>query len=228
MALERTTQYPFDLARLVAAHLEKTLGGTPDESVLVRLFEVLYFASLRTDEGRQTLCTVNFVGAAVAGGRRSAPGLANRWIAFPFASPLPLDIRTITKLARAADPEVASLNVFADDDGELHIWGMVDQEPRQGDQLVLAAGSDVQRPGLFQATISGSGRIGVYRNGTLLGSLAQDCSSKRTMTCSGPGPCIRCWRTTCASTSANSTRNWPPSAGRRIRRGWSGNCCCAG
>ena len=69
MTLERTTQYPFDLARLVAAHLEKTLGGTPDESVLVRLFEVLYFASLRTDEGRQTLCTVNFVGAeSPAGG----------------------------------------------------------------------------------------------------------------------------------------------------------------
>ncbi|MCU0874515.1 MAG: hypothetical protein MUE50_19440 [Pirellulaceae bacterium] len=174
MALERTTQYPFDLARLVAAHLEQTLGGAPDESVLVRLFEVLYFASLRTDEGRQTLCTVNFVEAQSPTGGDPPPGCANRWIAFPFASPLPLDLRTLTKLARAADPEVASLNVFADDDGELHIWGLVDQEPRHGDQLVLTGGSDVQRPGLFQATISGSGRIGVYRNGTLLGSLAQD------------------------------------------------------
>ena len=174
MTVEKTTQYPFDLARLVAAHVEKSLGRTLDEAVLVRLFEVLYFASLRTDEGRQTLCTVNFVDAADPAGGEPPQTIANRWTAFPFSSPLPLDIRAVTKLARAADPEVASLNVFADAGGELYIWGMVDQEPRQGDQLVLSAGSDVHRPGLFQATINGSGSICVYRNGTLLGNLAQD------------------------------------------------------
>jgi hypothetical protein len=117
---------------------------------------------------------VNFVDAEAPTGGEPPPASANRWIAFPFTNPLPLDIRTITKLARAADPEVASLNVFADDAQELYLWGMVDQEPRHGDQLVLATGSDVHRPGLFQATINGSGSIGVYRNGTLLGSLAQD------------------------------------------------------
>ncbi|NLF71092.1 MAG: hypothetical protein GX575_18840 [Candidatus Anammoximicrobium sp.] len=174
MAVERTTQYPFDLARLVAVHVEQSLGRSLDETVLVRLFEVLYFASLRTDEGRQTLCTVNFVDAADPVGGESPSSIANRWTAFPFAHPLPLDIRAVTKLARAADPEVASLNVFADADGELYIWGMVDQEPRQGDQLVLSPGADVHRPGLFQATINGSGSICVYRNGALLGNLAQD------------------------------------------------------
>lgn len=174
MTVEKTTQYPFDLARLVAIHVEKTAGRALDEAVLVRLFEVLYFASLRTDEGRQTLCTVNFVDAADPAGGESPPKIANHWTAFPFSHPLPLDIRAITKLARAADPEVASLNVYADAAGELYLWGMVDQEPRHGDQLVLSAGSDVQRPGLFQATINGSGSICVYRNGTLLGNLAQD------------------------------------------------------
>lgn len=174
MTVEKTTQYPFDLARLVAAHVEKTTGRTLDEAVLVRFFEVLYFASLRTDEGRQTLCTVNFVDAQDPAGGEPPQTIANRWSAFPFSHPLPLDIRAITKLARAADPEVASLNAYADDAGELYLWGMVDQEPRQGDQLVLSGGSDVHRPGLFQATINGSGSICVYRNGTLLGGLAQD------------------------------------------------------
>lgn len=174
MTVEKPTHYPFDLARLVATHLEKTLGRALDEAVLVRLFETLYFASLRTDEGRQTLCTVNFVDGEDPAGGESPSTVANRWMAFPFAHPLPLDVRTLTKLARAADPEAASLNVFADSSGELYVWGMVDQEPRQGDQIVLAAGCDVHRPGLFQATISGSGSICVYRNGTLLGSLAQD------------------------------------------------------
>ncbi|HPM81081.1 MAG TPA: hypothetical protein PLF81_10290 [Candidatus Anammoximicrobium sp.] len=174
MTIEKTTQYPFDLARLVATHMEKTAGRALDEAVLVRLFEVLYFASLRTDEGRQTLCTVNFVERSNPAGGEPPQKIANRWIAFPFSDPLPLDIRTVTKLARAADPEVASLNVFADDTGELSIWGMVDQEPRQGDQLALSADSEVHRPGLFQATINGSGSICVYRNGTLVGSLAQD------------------------------------------------------
>lgn len=127
MTSEITTQYPFDLARWVAIQLEKARGRSPEESVLIRLFEILYFASLRTDEGRYTSCTVNFVDIPVPTRDEPLPTPGNRWIAFPFASPLPLDIRTLTKLARAADPEVASLNVFADDAQELYIWGIVNE-----------------------------------------------------------------------------------------------------
>ncbi len=92
----------------------------------------------------------------------------------PFETPLALDVRSLTKLARACDPQVSSLNVFADSAGDVFVWGLVDQEPRHGDQIALNAGSDAQRPGLFQATISGPGTISVFRHGVLWGSLCRD------------------------------------------------------
>ena len=173
MTVERNSQYPFDLAKLVAANLRNACGTAPPESVLVRLLETLYFASLRTDEGRRPLCTVNFVEAGAPEGGAPKVATANRWTAVPFATPLPLDVRTLTKLARAADPEASSLNVFADAEGSLFIWGMVDQEPRHGDQIVLQADSDSHRPGLFQATITGAGSVSVFHHGVLWGNLTQ-------------------------------------------------------
>ena len=79
----------------------------------------------------------------------------------------------MAKLARAADPEISSLAVFTDDEGELYVWGMVDQEPRHGDRITLETDSAAQRPGLFQAIVGGTGNVSVYHNSTLLGNLAQ-------------------------------------------------------
>ncbi|OHB79798.1 MAG: hypothetical protein A2W31_08190 [Planctomycetes bacterium RBG_16_64_10] len=171
---ERNSQYPFDLAKLVASRLRATFGRCPPEGVLVRLFETLYFASLQTDEGHRPLCTVNFVERDAPEGGIAPQASASDWTAVPFESPLPLDQRALTKLARAADPESSSLNVYADQAGDLFVWGMVDQEPRHGDQIVLQADSDSRRPGLFQATITGAGRIAVHQHGILWGSLFQD------------------------------------------------------
>ncbi|MDA1054450.1 MAG: hypothetical protein O3C40_28755, partial [Planctomycetota bacterium] len=66
------------------------------------------------------------------------------------------------------------LAVFSRDNGELFIWGMVDQELRYGDFVSLDATEDPQRPGSFQATITGVGAVSVYKNFALLGSLEQN------------------------------------------------------
>ena len=92
----------------------------------------------------------------------------------PFERPLPFDVRTLAKLARAADPAVSSLAVFRDKKNKLFIWGMVDQEPRHSDYITLEAGTTPERPGLFQATITGVGNISVYQNDMLIGSLEQN------------------------------------------------------
>ena len=51
---------------------------------------------------------------------------------------------------------------------------MVDQELRYGDYVSLDAKGDPQRPGLFQATITGVGSVSVYKDFALLGSLEQN------------------------------------------------------
>ncbi|MEX0979157.1 MAG: putative sensor domain DACNV-containing protein [Pirellulales bacterium] len=170
---ERATQYPAHLAKLVAVRLRNQHGNAPPEAVLTRLLETLYFASLKTDEGRQILCTVNYVDPEHA----SSPNVrlpADCWHYVPFERPLPFDVRTLAKLARAADPAVSSLAVYRDKKNKLFIWGMVDQEPRHSEFITLAAIATPERPGLFQATINGVGNVSVYQNDSLIGSLEQN------------------------------------------------------
>jgi hypothetical protein len=172
MMSDRTAHYPYDLAQLVAERLQAEQVGSPPENVLVRLFEILYFASFLTDEGRPILCTVNYVDPADVATSSASP--ANQWSYIPFERPLPLDVRTLTKLARAADPHVSSLAVSADASGDLYIWGMFDQEPRHGDYITLDSDPTLERPGLFQATITGTGNVSVHQNSSLLGTLSRD------------------------------------------------------
>ena len=172
--MDRTTCYPGHLAKLVALRLAGEHGHAPPEVVLTRLLETLYFASLKTDEGRPIFCTVNYVDPEEPARTFSARRPVDCWSHVPFDRPLPFDVRTLSKLARAADPEVSSLAVFRDRKNKLYIWGMVDQEPRHSDHITLDAGSTPERPGLFQATITGVGNISVYRNDALIGSLEQN------------------------------------------------------
>ena len=172
--IDRTTQYPGHLAKLVATRLRGEHGAAPPEAVLTRLLETLYFASLKTDEGRPIFCTVNYVDPDEPQGESLAQGSADAWSHVPFERPLPFDVRTLTKLARAADPAVSSLAVFRDKRNKLFIWGMVDQEDRHSDYITLDASNTPERPGLFQATITGVGNISVYQNDALIGSLEQN------------------------------------------------------
>ncbi|MEX0676795.1 MAG: putative sensor domain DACNV-containing protein [Pirellulales bacterium] len=171
--MERTTQYPAHLAKLVANRLRSQHGNSPAEAVLTRLLETLYFASLKTDEGRPILCTVNYVDPQDRPSPRGRPP-ADCWSHVPFERPLPFDVRTLAKLARAADPAVSSLAVYRDKRNKLFIWGMVDQEPRHSEFITLGASPTPERPGLFQATITGVGNISVYQNDALIGSLEQN------------------------------------------------------
>src|SRR5690606_31323781 len=169
---ERTTQYPAHLAKLVATRLRSQHGGAPPEAVLTRLVETLYFASLKTDEGRPILCTVNYVDPEEhqhpAGGRRPA----DCWSHVPFERPLPFDVRTLAKLARAADPAVSSLAVYRDKKNKRLICCMVDQEPRHSEFITLSAAATPALPGQFLSTISGVGNIPVLRNNTQCGLTA--------------------------------------------------------
>ena len=145
----------------------------PPPKVLLRFFETLYFASLKTDEGRPCRCTVNYVYREEFPRGVSGRHPSGRWAVVPFEQTLPFDAHTLTKLAEAADPSASSLAVSSDGEA-LFIWGMVDQEMRYADYVAMDSTADPQRPGLFQATITGVGSISAYKDYELLGSLEQD------------------------------------------------------
>ncbi len=170
MGVQRKARFPYHLANLVSQRFDSTALAAPPVEVLLQLFETLYFASLKTDERRPCRCTVNYLEPT----QRAATDQPNGWSVVPFRQPLPLDVRSLLKLADAADPTVSSLAVYGNEEGELFVWGMVDQELRYGDYMSLNAAKDPQRPGLFQATITGVGAVSVYKNFALLGCLEQD------------------------------------------------------
>ena len=174
MAEYRVGRFPAHLAELVARQLTGIGVAVPSDSLLLQLFETLYFASLKTDETRPCRCTINFLDPSTIEGPLSQEPISNGWNVVPFRQRIPLTVRSLLKLADAADPTVSSLAVCHDEKGGLFIWGMVDQEIRYGDYVSLNGTSDPIRAGLFQATITGVGAVSAYKNFTLLGSLEQD------------------------------------------------------
>ncbi len=174
MAAHRNARFPIHLAKLVTQRLVANGGTAPSDTVLLHLLETLYFASLKTDEARPCRCTVNYIDPAGDHTNQSTRSHNNGWTVVPFRDPLPLDVRSLLKLADAADPTVSSIAVFSKANGELFIWGMVDQELRYGDYVAFDGTEDPHRPGLFQATITGIGAVSVYKNFALLGSLEQN------------------------------------------------------
>ncbi len=174
MALDQNAFYPIHLAELVARRLDSHGTVGPSEQILLQLFETLYFASLKTDEARPCRCTVNYIDPNCGGSDLPGSHRDSDWQVIRFREPLPLSVRTLIKLADAADPTVSSLAVYSHHDQGLFIWGIVDQELRYGDYVALDAKGDPQRPGLFQATITGVGSVAVYQNFALLGSLEQN------------------------------------------------------
>ena len=174
MPSSRNGHYPYHLAKLVAERLDsRQTRPVPSDRVLLRLFETLYFASLKTDEGRPCRCTVNFVDPDDTAREPSDQEKGGGWATIRFEQPLPFDVRTITKLAEGTDPTCSSLAVFSEDD-EIYIWGMVDQELRHADFVMLDSVTTPRRPGVFQVTIVGVGNLCVYKDFALLGSLEQN------------------------------------------------------
>ncbi|HRX77448.1 MAG: hypothetical protein H6821_03675 [Planctomycetaceae bacterium] len=174
MAAHRNARFPIHLAKLVTQRLVANGGTAPKDAILLQLLETLYFASLKTDEARPCRCTINYIDPSADNTNQSTRSHNNGWTVVPFRQPLPYGVRSLLKLADAADPKVSSLAVFSDDKGELFIWGLVDQELRYGDYVSFDGTEDPERPGLFQATITGVGAVSVYKNFALLGSLEQN------------------------------------------------------
>ena len=174
MAAFQQSRFPCHLATLVARRLAASGLAAPPDAVLLRLFETLYFASLKTNETRPCTCTINYLDPATVGERPPTRDHDNGWTIVPFQQPFPLNVRSLLKLADAADPMVSSIAVYADGDGELFIWALVDQEVRYGDYVSLDGAEDPRRPGVFQAAITGVGAVSAFRDFALLGSLEQD------------------------------------------------------
>ena len=78
------------------------------------------------------------------------------------------------KLSKAVDPWSSTLAVDTNSNGELMIWGLIDQAVHQSTFVVKETDSGPETPGKLQATVEGVGEIAAYRRYTFLGRLRQN------------------------------------------------------
>src|ERR1700722_20946775 len=95
-------RYPKDLARRI--HLRLGTKEKPPFPVLVALFEVLYFASLKSEEAERITCRIAFVDRSDPDPNPPERRVNDRWHHFALGEELPFTVRNLAKLSKAVDP----------------------------------------------------------------------------------------------------------------------------
>lgn len=183
-----SSKFPKDLASHVHSQLIARKEHPPSAKVLTKLFDTLYFASLKREETQPISCRVAFIDRKQPDPDPPERITADRWRFFDLSHDLPLTVRNLVKLSTAVDPWGSTLAVDVDSKGELRIWGLIDQSVHYSAYVVKESSSGPGMPGMFQAVIQGTGEIGVYTTYVLLGSLKQDALVKRQQRVFQSGP----------------------------------------
>jgi hypothetical protein len=168
-----------DLARVVDRRLKRDGEVSPGITPLTRLFEVVYFTSLKTEEGRTLQVRVSFVDPSDHDPDRPPAPRPDRWKISKLASRLPLNVPTLVKLSKAVDPWSSCLAVYHDHAGEFFIWGLADQMVHFNTYLVREKEFGYAPPGLFQLVATGTADLSIYREHDFVARLGQDTLSQR-------------------------------------------------
>jgi hypothetical protein len=160
--MNRENKTPRHLAESVCAELRKRHAAAPDESIIIDLFETMYYSSLRTEEAEPVIFHLVFLDPSQPDPKPPRSPVKDRWSYVPFAEPILFSVPDLVKIAKSSDLRTSSFVVWPDGDGTLFIWGLVDQQNRFHKFLNRSAEIEAERPGLFQASVEGIGIIVVY------------------------------------------------------------------
>jgi hypothetical protein len=149
---------PKDLARAVRTELKRN-GTCPKLSILVELFETMYYASLKTEESTKISFHLVYLDPTDPDPEPPSRITKNRWIVVQLAERIRLTVSNLVKLAHASEPRTSSFAVYHDERGRLFVWGFVDQGGSYSQFINYESEEGAPRPGLFQATIAGTGQL---------------------------------------------------------------------
>ncbi|MBJ6799154.1 putative sensor domain DACNV-containing protein [Geomonas propionica] len=153
---------PRHLAEFVCTELRKRKAAVPDDEVITELMETMYYSSLRTEESEPVLFHMVFLDPSQPDPKPPRNPARDRWSYIPFADPIPFTVSNVVKIAKSTDLRTSSFVIWPDQLDQLYIWGLVDQQNRFHKFLNRSAEVEVERPGVFQASVEGIGIIAVY------------------------------------------------------------------
>jgi hypothetical protein len=163
-----------DLARTVEKHLKRSGARSPGVVTLARFLEVVYFASLKTEEGKPLQLRVALVDPKNQDPDRPPRPRADRWRIVELARRVPFTVPNVVKLSKAADPWSSCLAVYFDESSDFYVWGLIDQTVHFNRMLVRENEGGYAPPGLFQVFATGTADLTVYRHYSFVARLAQD------------------------------------------------------
>src|ERR1700722_14041384 len=101
-----------DLARAVDRRLQRDRIASLGVHKLRALFEVVYFASLKTEEGKPLQVRVALIDPTNPDPEKPPVRMLSRWTITRLSPQLPLTVANLTKLCKAADPWSSCLAVY--------------------------------------------------------------------------------------------------------------------
>ena len=159
--MSETTKYPNNFADAVYRELKRRKKEPPSIELLIKLFESMYFASLKTEEAENITFHIVYINPENPDPKPPKNPSKDRWDYIEFSEEIPFNIANIIKLAKASDPRTSSLAIYNDNDN-LNIWGLIDQGNRYHDFVNFEVEAGPDRPGIFQASIEAPGHIVAY------------------------------------------------------------------
>jgi hypothetical protein len=163
-----------DLANVLDQYLKKSGIRSPGQRLLTQFLEVVYFASLKTEEGKPLQLRISFVDPENPDPSRPPRPRADRWNLIQLANRLPFTVPNLVKLSKAADPWSSCLAVYFDRNEKFFVWALVDQTVHFNTMLVRETESGYSPPGIFHVLATGTADLTVYRERSFVGRLAQD------------------------------------------------------
>lgn len=170
---------PVDLANAIGTWLKSrrietagSFGGhrrssdIPD-AALVSLCEIMYMASVATQEGEFVRVELVYLDPDHVEQKDNAS-----WQVFAFAQRFPFSLPNLIRLSPASDPRNSAIALFHDSDGDIFIWGLIDQRDPAYRILRREVSSRTHDTcGIFEASIEGPANIFVHSGAELIGEL---------------------------------------------------------
>ncbi len=150
------------LAAFTHDQLEAHRRHSPGVEVLTKLFRAMYAASMATEEGQTITFDLTWIDPNNPDPDPPQFVLPDRWATIPFSSAIPLTSRALIKASKATDPRTSSFAVYASSEGDIYIWGMIDQGSLSYDFRRFESEMGPEIAGLFQASALGVGHLAVH------------------------------------------------------------------
>ncbi|AYL94266.1 putative sensor domain DACNV-containing protein [Mucilaginibacter celer] len=167
---------PADLGRFTSQTINhsKHIYFPPPESVIIELMETLYFASMQSEEGELIKVNVTFLDPEAPKGDSRVKEPLDNWKLSRFEKPIPMEIKNVVKLSKAADPWSSSLAVYFDAEEKPWIMGLVDQAVHIQRFFNHEDRNKPALPGVFQVQVTGVGIMSVIFDYELIATIRQN------------------------------------------------------